>query len=345
MNYISGKNGQGKTNVLEALHVLSHVRSFRTVNNRELIAWEKEEGSCFGGFQTLAGTLDVGVVFAPSGRQVFLQGEPISKVGDFLGRVLSISFSPYDLGIVRGAPQERRRFFNRYMSLFRPKYFELSVRLERVLRNKRILLKSSGSNAQTLYPWNTLLADVSFQIATERRRFLDELSPYLRQYSEMFSPGDGILSIALTGDPYTREGAVHETDDILENILKHQNRELQQQTCCWGPHRDDFVFYLGTTRAREFGSQGQVRSALLVTLLSILDLLEKKYGEKAIVLLDDVESELDSERAALFLKYLASSDRQIVITGTEATQTQAALREVRVLEVCNGAVRGSSAGI
>jgi len=159
----------------------------------------------------------------------------------------------------------------------------------------------------------------------------------------MFSPGDGALSIALTGDPYTKEGGVRGTDEILENILKHQNRELQQQTCCWGPHRDDFVFFLATTRAREFGSQGQVRSALLVTLLSILDLLEKKYRDKAIVLLDDVESELDSERAALFLKYLASTDRQIVITGTQATQTQRVLGEVHVLEVQNGTVHGPSA--
>lgn len=330
MNFIVGANGQGKTNLVEAIHFLSLARSFRTSNIKDLILWGERSCSVFG---TLVGEgydIELGVSIENGRKRTFLNKDAVSAVTDFIGKMVCVGFSPTDMALVKGAPNERRRLMDRHMAELNPAFMRVLVDYSRAIKNKNALLKLGGVKNEEIESWNQILSAQIVIIEAQRRQFIELLEHSAQKFHHQFADADGDLTLTLKSSVCLEEENLNETF-ILDRLNSMVEREKIMKACLVGPHRDDLIFKLAGKDARSFSSQGQARSIVLSLKLGVIELLEKTRGESPIILLDDVESELDSKRSGSFFEIILDQGRQVFITGTE-------LREERIARHPDSAV-------
>ncbi len=316
VNVIIGKNGQGKTSLLEAIHVLSLTKSFRTSLSKELISWGEKEGSVHAKVLSSAGEYEIGVSFQERSRTLYLNHQKVKLLSDYLGKLICVSFSPADLNLLQGAPSERRRFLDKYMVDITPSLIENLLTYNRALQNKNKLLKEGIQDLSLLDPWNDILAREALVIRRERMRFLERLEEKAGAIYRKFSAPDGELALSLLSN----YGAQGDDVDLLINEFKNmRSREAAYGGSLLGPQRDDIEILFGGREARAFASQGQARSMVLSLTLGVIELIEEKFNESPLVLLDDVNSELDLGRSEAFFDLVLRQKRQIFITGTDAS--------------------------
>lgn len=319
-NFIIGMNGQGKTNIVEAINLLSIGRSFRTANLDELIRWKEKACSVFAQVVTTSGSIELGIALENEARKAFVDGQPAEFLGEFLGRLLCITFSPTDLALVKGSPQERRKFVDKHMVDLEPPLMSCLVDYHKALRNKNALLKKGVQDGRQLDAWNEMLAKSALAIHHGRSAFLSEVESRAQRLYAEFSQADGVLSLRLRSSFFSAESEAT-VETILERYRAVRERELLLRSSVVGPHRDEILIELGGNPARAFASQGQARSIVLALKLAILGLIEDKREEAPIILLDDVESELDESRRAALVRLIYERKCQTFITGTEDPQT------------------------
>jgi DNA replication and repair protein RecF len=318
--YITGQNGNGKTNLVEALYLLSGSRSFRTNTQSELVQWGKKEASVFGTVVTKTGTTELGIAISLGQKQgqrtAFKNGEPQGSIADLMGSCSIIAFSPADLSLVKGSPGGRRKFLDRHMVDLQPAFLHVLMAYQRALESKSALLKSPGVTARDLEPWNELLVEYGGKIVDNRRNFIESFIKKGDSFHRDFARADGELKLSLESDLLQPDGQVCATDDLRREFEKVAAREIALRSCVLGPHRDDIAITLSGVDSRAYASQGQTRSIVLALKLGVIELLEERLGEPPIVVLDDVDSELDAERTRHLFRALAQHERQIFITGT-----------------------------
>lgn len=342
--YVSGLNGNGKTNLVEALYLLSGSRSFRTNSNAELIAWGAREASIFGTIERRTGSEELGIAFTPGQRTAFKNGDQQSSVTELVGCCSVVAFSPSDLSLVKGSPAVRRRFLDRHMVDLHPSFLHTLMAYQRALASKSALLKNPSVDIQQLRPWNELLADYGASIVENRANFLKSLSEKARSFLNEFATEDGQLSLTLESECMSDAGQVDRAA-IVSALERVAPREIAQRTTVFGAHRDDMTITIRDgINARSFASQGQTRSIVLALILGVIELLEEKLGESPIVVLDDVDSELDAPRAKKLFSALGKRERQLIITGT-ATPPQELIhgvhQQVQVVEIREGKILDS----
>ncbi|MBN8547684.1 MAG: DNA replication/repair protein RecF [Deltaproteobacteria bacterium] len=318
-NFIVGKNGQGKTNLVEAINLLSIGRSFRTTGLDELIRWKEKSCSVFATVNTSSGRIDLGVAIEGESRKAYLDGEQVEFVGAFLGKLLCISFSPTDIALVKGSPQERRKFLDKHMVDLEPQLMTALVDYHKALRNKNALLKAGVSDARALDTWNELLAAAALKIHLGRAQFLADLQDRAAKIYAKFSADDGAVTLGLKSSAFASETPVT-IEGLLERYAQVRDREIHFRASAIGPHRDEVQIDLAGNPARAFASQGQSRSIVLSLKLAVLELLEQRRNERPVILLDDVESELDAARRAALVALIYERECQTFITGTEQHQ-------------------------
>jgi DNA replication and repair protein RecF len=339
--YITGLNGNGKTNFVEAIYLLSGSRSFRTNNQGELIKWGNKEASVFGVVNSKNGNSELGIALTPGKRRAFRDGAELQSIAQLLGGCSVVAFAPSDLTLVKGAPAGRRRFLDRHVVDIQPHYLKLLLSYQRALDSKSALLKRGIVSAGDLEPWNRLLAEYGGKLVDNRRKFLILLEQVSRKVHREFALTDGELSLNLESD-LLPHGDTDNVSPVSENwvyneLVQVSQREIQQRSCIFGPHRDDIAITLrnGSSQAidaRAYASQGQTRSIVLALKLGVIELLESECaGESPIVILDDVDSELDRERSERLFSLIGSERRQIFITGTELPEGH---KESEVLGRC-----------
>lgn len=342
--YITGLNGNGKTNLVEALYLLSGSRSFRTSSQSELIRWGQKEGSVFGTVVRKEGTDEVGVSFVPGQRSAFKNGNKLASVGELVGCCGVVAFSPSDLSLVKGSPAGRRKFLDRHMVDLSPSFLNTLVAYQRALASKSALLKNSSVDPQQLRPWNELLTEYGGKIVDNRVKFLNLLLDRAACFLKEFAEGDGTLNLELESELVSRAGGVS-NEQILSQFERVAPREIALRSTLFGAHRDDFSITIGKgVDARAFASQGQTRSIVLALTLGVIELLEDKLGESPIVVLDDVDSELDAPRAKRLFSALGRKNRQIFITGTgqpPAELVGGSHQDVQLIKIHNGTVLDS----
>ncbi len=347
--YITGLNGNGKTNLVEALYLLSGSRSFRTSSQSELVRWGKRESSVFGTVVRRDGTDELGIAFTPGQRTAFKNGNQLSSVSDMVGSCGVVAFSPSDLSLVKGAPAGRRRFLDRHMVDLQPSFLGTLVAYQRAVASKAALLKSSQVDISQLEAWNEILTEHGGKIVENRLNFLKSLGERARVFQSEFAQSDGDLQLTLESDFVTKEGVVSR-DAIIQGLQKIAEREIVMRSTLFGPHRDDVAISLGNSAdgrgidARAFASQGQTRSIVLALTLGVIELMEDKLGEAPIVVLDDVDSELDAPRAKRLFAALGRRERQLIITGTSQPppELQQGLHaEVQLVQISEGVVLSS----
>ena len=339
--YITGQNGNGKTNLVEALYLLSGSRSFRTNSQSELVQWGKKEASVFGTLVTQTGTTELGVALTPGQRTAFRNGEPLASVAELVGVCSVIAFSPADLSLVKGAPAGRRKFLDRHMVDLQPSFLSVLMAYQRALESKSALLKNQNVDASQLEPWNKLLAEYGGKIVDNRAKFIKELKENANAFHRQFAQSDGQLELLLESDFIAQGEAEVSADRLAAEFTRLSAREIALRSCVFGPHRDDLAITLGGVDSRAYASQGQTRSIVLALKLGVIELLEGRLGEAPIVVLDDVDSELDRERSARLFEALAKRRCQVFITGTgspPAELVHPGAQQVQRIEVQGGKV-------
>jgi len=317
LNYVVGANGEGKTNLLEALYLLATTKSHRSVGEKDLVRTGSDFFflSCRLKDQRLTTTIDVGYSMSQRRKVAKVSGVPVTKVGELIGVLNVVLFSPDDLDLVKGAPSGRRRFLDVFLSQVDKIYFVLLQQYTRVLAQRNECLKAIqyGRLAPIdLEPWTEQFVDLAIRITRRRQQALLALCQEYKNRAQHLNQGKEILSIDYLASLDC--GLSHQaTMDFLRKAL---NQEIKRGVTVYGPHRDDIKFLINGLPATDYASQGQQRTAVLSLKLSELEYMRQIRGEYPVLLLDDVLSELDTHRRTALIDVLGK-DIQAIITGTD----------------------------
>jgi DNA replication and repair protein RecF len=305
VNVLVGPNAQGKTNLLEAIYLACVGRGWRTTRDSEMVQFGQERAlvqvSAVKNFGTVEIAIQLGLGLKKS---IAINRVPIAKVAELMGQINCIFFSPDELKLVKETPADRRRFMNIDLSQIDKTYFYALARYNKILQQRNAYLKTNN-NPRELSIWDEQLITQGKIIIAKRQAFIQKLTPYVVAKHQELTGGNE--TITLTYETCT---------DLAQELSAARERDLRLHTTTVGPHRDDIAIAINGQDVRIYGSQGQQRTAALSIKLAELDLFTAITGERPILLLDDVFSELDSNRQARLLK--AITNTQAVITATDA---------------------------
>ncbi len=324
-NVFVGDNGQGKTNLLEAIYTIATLRSFRTSRLSDLVAFGAGEARL--GARVVKDDLVrvYEVDLGPGARKVRLDGKAVRPLSRYFGGFNVVVFTPEDLALPRGSPGDRRRFVDRGVFNFDPSYLSVASDYDKVVRTRNSVLKQAGQGMphrqteELLGVYDTQLAQLAVQIITARQKFLASLAPELvRAFTAITRTGLS-ASARYTSKLVDESGACITAAAIEDKLRESRPRDLGSQSTQIGPHRDDVVLELDGREAGSFASQGQLRAIMLAWKTAELEVLGRAHGDQPILLLDDVSSELDPARNEYLFHHLASLAGQCFITTTAST--------------------------
>jgi DNA replication and repair protein RecF len=322
LNLVYGSNAQGKTNILEAIYLLVTGRSFRTTMDREMIPWIRD------GYEATVIRACVDkksyderflLTFSQSEKHVFLNGNPLSRLGELVGRINAVLFTPSDLQLVSGSPGLRRRFLDIEISQVSRPYLHHLQRYDLALRQRNALLKQHQkrpSLKNELVAWDHQLAEHGSELFRARSEMIEKLS---RSSAGLYSRISGqreVLRLRYDHSPRQIEAGANPFEGLLSALRNAQDDDIRRGATSVGPHRDDFAFLIDDREARDFGSQGQQRSCVLAVKLAELHIMQQATGEMPLLMLDDLMSELDDSRKRALLEILDPAT-QVFITATE----------------------------
>ncbi|HEY8410498.1 MAG TPA: DNA replication and repair protein RecF [Pyrinomonadaceae bacterium] len=343
LNIIYGDNGQGKTNWLEAIHVLARSKSFRTQRLQEALKFGEHLAVIRGKVTTgLEVERDLQVTLHDNTKTIFVNGkrEPLTR---YLTQLQVFSFTATDLEVVRGVPEARRRFLDRGISSIRPAYLKTIADYSKVIKQKNRVLQLANEGEFTLEktedllaPWNEQLVRLAVQIHREREQYVAGLNAALeRQLFDRRDIHTRYVS-ALEG-----KGNLGDYESLLRSRLALRvNAEVAAGHALIGPHRDDWEIQLEGREIRVYGSSGQQRSALLLLDLAAISLYNSIANEHPVFLIDDVDAELDEGRIRHLLEYLENRT-QTFITTSKRQYVEGFFSRANVYEIEDGRVRRS----
>ena len=318
LNVLTGPNGSGKTNILEALFLCAFGRSHRTPRDSELIRIGSEQGLAELYLMTNGGSRSIRAeLYAGERKKLFIDGSPLQRSGELMGCLNVVMFSPEDLTLGKGAPAERRRFLDMEISQLRPAYYYALQQYNIALKQRNNLLKEeSGAQNEMLALWDEQLSKQGALLMRERAAFCRELRDAAGALHSIMSGGKETLITEYEPDVMCEDGADYR-EAIADALLTSLDKDLYRGYTSAGPHRDDLKLTVNGLDARVYASQGQQRTAALSLKLSEIAVIERVRGEKPVLLLDDVFSELDSERQRLLLTAVEDCQCFITCTGIE----------------------------
>lgn len=322
VNMIYGENGQGKTNIIEGIWLFTGFKSFRTKKNNELIPHEKDfyrlELDFFAdnrdqNFQ-IKGAKDLQEVYKNKVKAVSTR----SMIGDFF----AVVFSPVHLNLIKGGPDERRKFLDIAISQTDSSYARTLSEYYKILRQRNALLRNieeKNIDWDYLDVWDESLSKVGAAIIKKRESYIEKLKLSATECYAGISEKKEELSISYILSGFEKENSEEDDAKILFELLKNSREiDIKRKFTSKGPHRDDIEIKLNSKNIRNFGSQGQQRSAALSLKLAEAYIINEIRQEKPVALLDDVMSELDVSRQNYILNEL--KDWQVFITCCEPTQ-------------------------
>ncbi|PSO88855.1 MAG: DNA replication/repair protein RecF [Cyanobacteria bacterium QS_3_48_167] len=334
-----GNNAQGKSNLLEAVELLSTLKSHRATRDRDLVL----EGTTAGQIQATTkrtyGSMELGLTLRKQGRRtVALNREPLRRQIDFLGILNAVEFSSLDLELVRGAPERRRNWLDSLLVQLEPVYAYILQEYNKVLRQRNALLKeirdreksestTNGQAREQLAIWDAQLVENGSRVMRRRARVLQRVAPLAQLWHASISGETEVLEIKYAPNvTWSQDDPEGVQQAISEKIQQRRIAEQQLGSTVVGPHRDEVEFTINQTPARIYGSQGQQRTLVLAVKLAELKLIEEVVGEPPLLLLDDVLAELDPNRQNQLLQ--AIQDRfQTLITTTHLSSFDAQWRK------------------
>lgn len=320
-NIITGRNAQGKSNLLEAIYFLSHGRSSRAPRLRELVMDGEQQSSVRAAVTDGDDRLNLKIAFGPGGRNVELNGQKVERGARARGILKCVLFAPDDLYLVKGDPGRRRELFDETMEELGPLPANTVQQYRHVLRQRNALLKrweEQGANLeQALAPWNDALVKAGAAMTVERLEMLKGVTGFASEAYRAISGEDKELELDYRG---TFEVAGASEEEVAEAMMaalgRHVSEEKRARATVVGPHRDDVEIRLGGRRARFAASQGEQRTIAFCLRVAQKKYLRERTQKVPVLLLDDVLSELDEKRRERVLEQVGV-DSQALITTTE----------------------------
>ncbi len=312
-NILYGDNAQGKTNILEAVFVAATTKSHRGNKDREIINFDKEEAHIRTYLEKEGSEIRVDMHLRKSGSKgIAIDGQKIKKAADLLGICNVVFFSPEDLGIIKNGPSERRRFVDMELCQLDSFYLYNLNHYNKIVNQRNKLLKDMYLNPDlrdTLGIWDMQLVSFGSKIIERRKIFVDQLNEIIYEIHKKLSGGREEIRIVYEPDV--------EIEEFEKKMKCSQEKDIRLKITSVGPHRDDFSFMVGNVDIRKYGSQGQQRTAALSLKLSEIELVKKIAKDTPVLLLDDVLSELDSNRQNYLLNSIGDIQTIITCTGLE----------------------------
>lgn len=323
-----GANGQGKTNLLEAVSLVTALRSFRTSDTRVLIAQGQPEAAIVLDLDhEHQGPTRVTIKLRAGEKEVWVDETRMSRLADFLGQFPTVVFSSQDQQLIRGAPSGRRRWLDLTLAAMDGGYFGALQRYHRALADRNLLLKRQAGDAE-IAAFEQPLAEHGMALVTARAAGLSVLAERLTQaYSEISDAAEP------AGFAYEPDVAVDSSADLLAKFSSGRARDRLLRSTANGPHRDDFSFVLHDRVAKDFASEGQQRTLVLALRLAQAAYFRERSGLQPVLLADDVLGELDPGRRRRFWSAVPE-DAQVIATGTSLPD--AALGDWQIFDVTAG---------
>ena len=338
VNVICGKNAQGKTNLIEAIWLFTGEKSFRGAKDGDYLplALPQKRVSMRLSFESGGRENDVLLGFSEGKKQVEINGVKRRGLSALTGHFCAVIFSPEHLSLVKNTPNLRRNFLDNAICQIRPLYSKTLFQYDRTLAERNSLLKDILRHPElrdTLEIWDERLAYFGSRIIRQRLEYLDPLKKYARNiYYELSSGGEAIDISYLSTENC---GAEDLCAEMIAAFKRTEREDLQNGFTTTGPHRDDIEFTINGKSARSFGSQGQQRSIVLALKFAEAEMLSSVIGEKPVLLLDDVMSELDQKRQEYILNHIGGY--QVLITCCDVQNTDL-LKQGSVFSVSEGKI-------
>ncbi|NOY74729.1 MAG: DNA replication and repair protein RecF [Kiritimatiellaeota bacterium] len=336
-NVLTGTNGQGKTNILEAVYFLSMLRSFRTASPREIRGIGSDFFHVSAFLNTSRGYDKLLEVDYAETRRLRIDSSPVFKASEFIGSFKAVAFLPSDLMIVTEGAALRRRFVNMFLCSYDKIYLADLNDYANALKSRNALLKNQNPDTDALTAFERILAEKAVAITAKRAAVLKKISEEMARLFREIKGGNALFNIAYTPHPSTENIEAH-----AAKLAADRAKDAARRSTSLGPHLDDCQFLLNDKPLRAFGSTGQCRLAALCLKLAALKLLGDIDGGGAgtVALVDDVAGELDSETQDAFFG-IVSQTEQSFFTFT-ATPSDAYFADAKILEVKNGSISNAA---
>ncbi|RPF51139.1 DNA replication/repair protein RecF [Aquisalibacillus elongatus] len=342
INVIIGENAQGKTNMMEAIYVLAFTKSHRTPRDKELIKWDREYGKIEGRVFRRNQSFPLEVVFSNKGKKAKFNHVEQKRLSEYIGAINVVMFAPEDLNLVKGSPQERRKFIDMEIGQTQPIYIYHLGQYQRILKERNALLKdlqrSQEPDPTMLRVYTDQLVEHASILLERRFIFLQKLRKWAQPIHEGISRGHETLNIDYDASVNVSEDMDSEKIrlELQNHFERFESKEIERGTTLVGPHRDDLLFYVNGKNVQTFGSQGQQRTTALSLKLAEIELIYEEVGEYPILLLDDVLSELDDYRQSHLLNTIQGKVQTFVTTTSVDGIDHETISKAEIFTVHNG---------
>ncbi len=333
VNLLLGENAQGKTNAVEGIYIFARGRSFRRGDEKDLIRFGEEGFNLFIEYEDKDGKNTLEYAVFKKERRRKKNGYKISRASEMVGNFKAVLFSPDDLTLVKGGPEERREFLNVAISQCFPSYISIYSDYKKALENRNALLKAASKgmyfDESELDAWSNSLAEYASLIYIQRQEYIKKLEVYAKSFMADISDGKEELSFEYKTD--IEESIYASKEKIKEEYIRIFKENILKERLAgvtlYGPHREDIIIRINGNDSRIFSSQGQQRSIVLSMKMAEGEVSRELFSEYPVFLFDDVLSELDEKRQNFVLDGM--KDRQIIITSCERLRTAGRVIEVK----------------
>ena len=337
-NVFYGLNAQGKTNFLESVRFMSIGKSMRENNDKDLVKWGEE----FAKMRAVAVKSDVSrtvdiTLSRLKPKSLKINGVPVTRIGELMGVIATVLFSPDEIAIVKNGPADRRRFMDIALCQLSKTYFYTLQRYNKVLQQRNSLIKSGRADENSLYVWDLQLAVCAAVIARNRKGFVGRLNALASENHAFLTSDKEKLGLVYEGT--TCESDEETKAEFMRLLRLDREKDLKYGFTHCGVQTDDIKVVVNGVDVRKYGSQGQQRTAALSLKLSEVDLYRDRTGESPILLLDDVFSELDPERTERLIAKIDGVQSIVTCTDREVVPGS----RVKYFEVSRGSVTPVSA--
>lgn len=335
VNILVGKNGQGKTNILEAISFCSYLKSFRAAKEEQLIRFGCDSARIQIEYFNQNNTESIEIIINKDGnKQLKHNGMTVTKNRELVGNFLSIIFTPDHLNLIKEGPNKRRSFLDMALCSLDIKYTDSLLRYQKILSQRNALLKKENVIEGLLEIYDEKLAHEGAYIANARARYIEKLEGFAKTIFGDISKSQNKLKLLYINQfSKTVENTEQIEKAMYERYLRTHHTDIMLKMTSSGIQKDDLLILQNGKSLKYFGSQGQIRSAVLSLILAQADVIHDKYGEYPVIILDDILSELDRTR------------QKYIFTGTGASQvlvstceTQKARGKGNILKVNEGRI-------
>lgn len=335
-NLIIGKNGMGKTNIVEAIYVLAFTKSFRGTKENVIIRYNTDltrvEGTVEEKYKN-----DYKVIVKENDKTVKINNNKIDKLSDYLSKINIVLFTSHDLLLIKDTPSVRRKLINIELSQFSNDYLKVLTLYNKVLKQRNLYLKTLYLNGIAPISYLDILTeqlvDLGLKLYDYRNNFMKDINVYISNNYEKISGKSGLT--------LKYDSCYHEKnrEELLKVYKQEEKRDIILGKTNFGIHKDDYIFYLNDCNLKDYGSEGEQKNAIISLKMAEIEIFSKEKNVTPILILDDLFSELDEEKINNIMLFI-DDDIQTFITTTELDKVNDELKkESRIFYVENGNVK------